>query len=62
MPAAERERAESIAGRLWLRVPEQAPRPAVARVLDEAVRHRQVVVVRYADRTGEVDASGRSSR
>ncbi len=54
MPAAERERAESIAGRLWLRVPEQAPRPAVARVLDEAVRHRQVVVVRYADRTGEV--------
>ena len=54
MPAAERERAESIAGRLWLRVPEQAPRPAVARVLDEAVRRRQVVVVRYADRTGEV--------
>lgn len=54
MPAPERERAESIAGRLWLRVPEQGPRPAVARVLDEAVRRRQVVVVRYGDQTGEV--------
>lgn len=54
MPEAERERAESIAGRLWLRVPEEAPRPAVARVLDEAVRRRLVTVLRFADRNGTV--------
>ena len=54
MPAAERERAEAIAGRLWLRVPERPPRPAVARALDEAVRTRHVVVLRYAGRDGEV--------
>jgi predicted DNA-binding transcriptional regulator YafY len=54
MPDAERERAEAIAGRLWLRVPEQPPRPAVARVLDEAVRTRQVLVLRYAGRGGEI--------
>lgn len=54
MPAAERQRAESIAARLWLRVPERPPRPAVARVLDEAVRHRQVAVLRYRDRDGRV--------
>lgn len=53
MPAAERERAESIAGRLWLRVPEQVPRPAVARVIDEAVRRQQVLVIGYRDRSGE---------
>jgi predicted DNA-binding transcriptional regulator YafY len=54
MPAAERERAEAIASRLWLRVPEQPPRAAVARALDEAVRHRRVVVLRYADQEGQV--------
>jgi predicted DNA-binding transcriptional regulator YafY len=48
----ERERAEAIAGRLWLRTPERAPRPQVARVLDEAVRERRVVVLDYADSTG----------
>lgn len=53
MPEAERARAEAIAGRLWLRVPEQPPRPAVARVLDEAVRRRQVVVLRYGAGTGD---------
>ena len=52
MPDAEREQAESIAGRLWLRTPERPPRPAVARVLDEAVRRQRVVVLRYRDRTG----------
>jgi predicted DNA-binding transcriptional regulator YafY len=54
MPAAELARAETIAARLWLRVPEQPPRPAVARVLDEAVRQRLVTVLRFADRHGEV--------
>jgi predicted DNA-binding transcriptional regulator YafY len=54
MPATERERAGEIAGRLWMRVPEQAPRPAVARALDEAVRRRHVVVLRFRDRNGEV--------
>jgi predicted DNA-binding transcriptional regulator YafY len=54
MPDAERARAESIASRLWLRVPEQPPRPAVARVLDEAVRRRLVTVLRFADRHGTV--------
>jgi len=54
MPAAERERAEAIARRLWLRVPERPPRPAVARVLDEAVRRRQVLVFRYSDRDGTI--------
>ena len=52
MPAAELERASEIAGRLWLRAPEQGPRPAVARVIDEAVRRRQVVVIGYRDRDG----------
>ncbi|WP_433276771.1 helix-turn-helix transcriptional regulator [Pseudonocardia xinjiangensis] len=54
MPAAERERAEAIASRLWLHVPETAPRPAVARVLDEAVRRQQVVALRYVGGAGEV--------
>jgi predicted DNA-binding transcriptional regulator YafY len=53
MPEAERERAETIASRLWLRVPEQPPRPAVARAIDEAVRTRRVVVLRYCGRDGE---------
>ncbi len=53
MPAAERERAESIAGRLWLRAPDQPPRAAVARVLDEAVRRQRVVVLHYLDQAGE---------
>jgi predicted DNA-binding transcriptional regulator YafY len=52
MPDAERERAETIANRLWLRVPEQPPRPAVARALDEAVRHRQVLVITHEDEHG----------
>jgi predicted DNA-binding transcriptional regulator YafY len=52
MPAAERERAESVAGRLWLRVPEQVPRPAVARVIDEAVRRRRVLVIGYRGGNG----------
>ena len=54
MPAAELARAETIAARLWLRVPERPPRPAVARVLDEAVRRRLVTVLRFADRHGDV--------
>ncbi|WP_219415562.1 helix-turn-helix transcriptional regulator [Pseudonocardia nigra] len=54
MSPAERERAEAIAGRLWLRVPDRPPRPAVARALDEAVRRRQVVVLRYAGQDGSV--------
>ena len=54
MPAAERERAETIASRLWLRTPEEPPRPAVARALDEAVRRRHVVVLRYSDPEGQV--------
>lgn len=54
MPSAERERADAVAARLWLRAPEQAPRPAVARVLDEALRRQVVLVVRFADRHGEV--------
>lgn len=58
MPAAELERAESIAGRLWLRAPEQPPRAPVARVLDEAVRRRQVVVLRYRNR--HADATDRA--
>ena len=53
MPDAERERAEDIAGRLWLRTPEQPPRPAVARVLDEAVRRRQVMVISHEDGNGD---------
>lgn len=53
MPTDERERAEAIASRLWLRIPEQPPRPAVARVLDEAVRHRRVLVLGYRNRHGE---------
>ncbi len=52
MPEAERDRAEAIAGRLWLRAPEQPPRPAVARVLDEAVRGRLVVALRYTSADG----------
>jgi predicted DNA-binding transcriptional regulator YafY len=52
MPDAERERAEDIASRLWLRTPEQPPRPAVARALDEAVRRRQVVVIGHEDENG----------
>lgn len=52
MSAEERDRAESIAGRLWLRVPERTPRPAVARVLDEAVRRRLVTTLRFEDRNG----------
>ena len=54
MPAAERDRAEAIAARLWLRIPEAAPRPAVAKVLDEAVRRQQVVALRYVGGSGEV--------
>jgi predicted DNA-binding transcriptional regulator YafY len=54
MPPAERKRAEEIADRLWMRVPEPPPRPAVARVLDEAVRTRRVIVLHYAGRDGEL--------
>lgn len=53
MPAAERARADSIAARLWLRVPEQVPRPAVARVIDEAVRRRRVLAIGYTSAGGE---------
>ncbi len=52
MSPAERDRAEAIAARLWLRTPEQAPRAAVARFLDEAVRRQRVAVLRYRDRDG----------
>lgn len=54
MPDRERAEAEAIASRLWLRVPEQLPRPAVARVLDEAIRRQRVVVLRYERRDGEI--------
>jgi predicted DNA-binding transcriptional regulator YafY len=54
MPPTERQRAEEIAGRLWMRVPEPPPRPAVARALDEAVRTRRVIVLHYAGRDGEL--------
>ena len=54
MPGEERERAGDLAGRLWLRTPEPAPRPAVARVLDEAVRRLRVVVLRYTAGDGNV--------
>lgn len=54
MSDAERARAAAIASRLWLRTPETTPRPAVARVLDEAVRRRMVTVLRFADRSGTV--------
>ena len=54
MPAAERERADAIAARLWLRTPEPAPRAVVARVLDEAVRRQQVIVLRYASASGDI--------
>ncbi len=50
MSDEERERAAAIATRLWLRTPETTPRPAVPRVLDEAVRRRMVTVLRYTDR------------
>jgi predicted DNA-binding transcriptional regulator YafY len=53
MPDAERARAESIAARLWLRTPEQVPRPAVAKVVDEAVRRRLVLVLGYTGGDGE---------
>lgn len=53
MPDAERARAEAIASRLWLRIPEQPPRAAVARALDEAVRRRMVLVLRYAGSSGQ---------
>ena len=52
MPDAERERAEAIAGRLWLRAPERPPRVPVARVLDEAVRQQRVLMLRYVDTQG----------
>lgn len=52
MPDDERERAEALAGRLWLRTPERPPRPAVARVLDEAVRRQRVVALHYTAADG----------
>jgi predicted DNA-binding transcriptional regulator YafY len=52
MPPDERDRADEIAGRLWLRTPERTPRPAVARVLDEAVRCLRVVVLHYTAADG----------
>ncbi len=54
MPAPERERAEAIAARLWLRTPDEVPRPAVARVIDEAVRRQRVLVIGFRDRNGEL--------
>jgi predicted DNA-binding transcriptional regulator YafY len=54
MPPDERARAGAVAERLWLRTPEEAPRPAVARVLDEALRRQVVLVLRFADRRGGV--------
>jgi predicted DNA-binding transcriptional regulator YafY len=53
MPDAERARARDVAGRLWVRTP-AGGRPAVARVLDEAVRERRVVVLRHTGATGAV--------
>lgn len=52
MSDEERDRATAIAPRLWLRTPESTPRPAVARVLDEAVRRRLVTVLRFTDASG----------
>jgi predicted DNA-binding transcriptional regulator YafY len=54
MPDAERDRAETLAGRLWLRTPERPPRAAVARVLDEAVRRLRVVALHYTAADGSV--------
>ena len=44
----------ALAARLWLRTPEPPPRPAVARVLDEALRRQVVLGLRFADRDGRV--------
>lgn len=52
MPDAERTRARELAGRLWLRNPDAGPRPAVGRVLDEALRQERVVVLDYVDTQG----------
>jgi predicted DNA-binding transcriptional regulator YafY len=56
MPDDERDRAHELAGRLWLREQQTTSRPAVARVLDEALRREVVVVLDYTD------GRGRSSR
>jgi predicted DNA-binding transcriptional regulator YafY len=53
MPPAERVRATDLAGRLWTRGGE-ARRPQVARVVDEAVRGRTVIVLTYRDAEGAV--------
>ena len=52
MPDAERDRAEAIGRRIWLRTPDPTPRPPVARVLDEAVRRQRVLALRYLDADG----------
>jgi predicted DNA-binding transcriptional regulator YafY len=52
MPDEERARARALGGRMWLRNPDAGPRPAVGRVLDEALRQERVVVLDYVDAHG----------
>lgn len=52
MPDEERARARELGGRMWLRDPDAGPRPAVGRVLDEALRQERVVVLDYVDAQG----------
>lgn len=54
MPPAERDRATELAGRLRTRARAGSARPAVARVLDEAVRQRTVIALTYRDAEGSV--------
>ena len=61
MPATEREQAEVDRRRPVAAAPEQPPRPAVARVLDEAVRRQRVLVLRYRDARRDVDRAGRGA-
>lgn len=51
MPERERDRAVALGARLWLRGADVS-RPAVARTLEEALRHEVVVVLDYADAAG----------
>lgn len=52
MTAEERARAVALGNRLWIRDRRTATRPAVAGVLDEAVRRGVVTVLVYVDKKG----------
>lgn len=52
MTPQERARAEALGQRLWIRDRRRPARPAVAGVLDEAVRRRAVTVLDYVDKKG----------